>query len=569
MLVVMLVGVSAILLSKFNKSQFTLEDQRRTIQALNQAKEALLGYAARYYDDYPGRYGFLPCPDVDNNVTYAEGVEHGNCAGKNVSSLGRLPWRTLGLPPLYDGARECLWYAVSGPYKNATTDTARTDMLNEDTNGLFEVFRFDGTSLAPLTGNLPENRAVAVIIAPGRALSNQNRAPLDQGVELCGGNYRAYNYLEFTPPNDGSHWCTNPLTQACVNNAFLTKVTPDPDDQIKPSLIATVADRKEWFMTTQDDFSNINDRIVYITRQEIADLIHKRTDFDNNMECLTQVVTHCLVNYAKSNPNFASGDKRLAWPAPTLLPDYRDSGYYDDQAAMVTGRFPNTVNDSNTSIGKGVPVYLITDANFSATQVCNFSAIAATDIGACNSTKVMKPQYLIKCNPNSTDIMILAHCNQKDTQTEAYTREKCKKCEIEDPSPSDEADCAICTSIRRSSNAVEVLRTLWKHWKDHFFYDVATAYRPTATLPIACNNTDTNTNNDCVKFVSKTGVTHYYAAIIKFAGKRVDNQTRNTTPDADTKYDKDNYLEPNSSSTFNDTLYCIEENLTVVPCPFN
>jgi hypothetical protein len=44
--------------------------------------------------------------------------------------MGRLPRKTPGLDALKDGSGECLWYAVSGTYKNSlngvTTNIAAT-----------------------------------------------------------------------------------------------------------------------------------------------------------------------------------------------------------------------------------------------------------------------------------------------------------------------------------------------------------------------------------------------------------------------------------------------------------
>jgi hypothetical protein len=248
LLTIMVLGISAILLSELNtNTDLMLDNQAQTAQVLAQAKEALIGYAASYYDTVSstaisqnGWYGFLPCPDVDNNAAYPEGVEHGNCAGQDKNSLGRLPWRTLGLPPLRDGSGECLWYAISGPYKNATTDAVRTNMLNEDTNGLFEVLRSNGTTTpSTIVGETAQDRAVAVIIAPGKNLSSQNRQTVSD-TEICGGNYTAYNYLDFE-------------NIAHINNANFS----------------TNANTVNEFITAQDNSSPINDKIVYITREEL------------------------------------------------------------------------------------------------------------------------------------------------------------------------------------------------------------------------------------------------------------------------------------------------------------
>jgi len=80
--------------------------EQRTAQALEQAREALIGYAAAYRDRVPASgarensWGFLPCPDLGGGT---EGVAATACGSKDVTVIGRLPWRTLDLPPLRDG----------------------------------------------------------------------------------------------------------------------------------------------------------------------------------------------------------------------------------------------------------------------------------------------------------------------------------------------------------------------------------------------------------------------------------------------------------------------------------
>ncbi|EDN71007.1 conserved hypothetical protein, membrane or secreted [Beggiatoa sp. PS] len=337
-LTIMVLGVSAILLSELNtNTDLMLDDQAQTAQILAQAKEALIGYAVNYYDtvssagiSQEGRYGFLPCPDVDNNVAYPEGVEHGNCVGQDQSSLGRLPWRTLGLPPLRDGAGECLWYAISGTYKNATIDTVRTNMLNEDTNGLFEVLLSDGTTTpSTIVGQTPQDRAIAVIIAPGKRLSSQTRQT-ESDTEICGGNYTATNYLD----SDST---------ANVNNA---------DFSID-------ADTVNEFITTQDNSSPINDQIAYITREELWSYVRKRTDFMENMQTLTRTAAQCIANYPNSLV-----DRRLPWAAPMNLLDYSEDSQYDDQSALLSGRLPDIVKNSNTIINKAnVNLKLMTECS--------------------------------------------------------------------------------------------------------------------------------------------------------------------------------------------------------------
>ena len=74
----------------------TLHREDVTALALQQAKEALIARAA--FDlNHPGS---LPCPDRDNDGV-ADLLAGNNC----FSYIGRLPWKTLGLPDLRDAER--------------------------------------------------------------------------------------------------------------------------------------------------------------------------------------------------------------------------------------------------------------------------------------------------------------------------------------------------------------------------------------------------------------------------------------------------------------------------------
>ena len=106
------------LLPLSESTSIALLNQDKTNQSLQQAKQALIAYAVSYYDNKPGRFGVLPCPDTSSRGLFGEGVAHGSCGGRHIASLGRLPWRTLGIAPLRDADGECLWYAVSGAVKS-------------------------------------------------------------------------------------------------------------------------------------------------------------------------------------------------------------------------------------------------------------------------------------------------------------------------------------------------------------------------------------------------------------------------------------------------------------------
>lgn len=168
---VILIGV--LLSSLAGKSSQNQADEK-SFPALAQAQAALIAYAAGH-PTLPGR---LPCPDVDN-----DGLEDAPCGAVGANQLGRLPWKTLGIPDLRDGSGECLWYAVSGAFKS---NPPNPGPVNSDTNGSFTVRDDQGHTIA--------TNVIAVVIAPGAALSANDRTPV--GATRCGGNITATNYLD-------------------------------------------------------------------------------------------------------------------------------------------------------------------------------------------------------------------------------------------------------------------------------------------------------------------------------------------------------------------------------------
>jgi len=285
---------------------------------LAEAKEALLGYATTWDATHPGEFGFLPCPDLNAGGSTAEGEAHAaNCGVRYRSMLGRLPWRTLGLDPKRTEGGECLWYAVSGSWKAAGAN--QPELLNWDSSGQLRVLAAGGPLIAGATA---ADRPVAVIIAPGSALPGQNRAPLASGTEVCGGNFTAAAYLDQDPLSG-------------ILNAALA-VLPDVVDDLASGMAGASAP---------------NDQMVFITRGDLERRLLARPDVAAKLRQLTLAVTKCIADYGKRNPGGA-GDKRLPWPAPVDLVQYRTAAQYNDTAlGELSGRVPNVVNDSNSRTG--------------------------------------------------------------------------------------------------------------------------------------------------------------------------------------------------------------------------
>jgi hypothetical protein len=191
LLIVLTFGIGA-LLQRANQSDGALWGRREaSTDALQRAKEALIGYAITYRDSNPDEtIGYFPCPDTDG-----DGRSDVPCHAASRAAVGLLPYRTLGLPDLRDAEGNCLWYAVSGAYKDnpkgtATPGTPPTGwaplQLNWDTQGQFRVLDAEDNVLAaPDDAN---GGASVVIFAPNGPLAGQARTPpaVPGQAKICG-----------------------------------------------------------------------------------------------------------------------------------------------------------------------------------------------------------------------------------------------------------------------------------------------------------------------------------------------------------------------------------------------
>ena len=337
-LLILLVLISVVLgyavIAGLNRSADALARAReqKSYAALAQAKQALIAYALTYKDthDAPGGSytvpGFLPCPDLGTGIN-KEGTTALNCGSFLVSAIGRLPWKTLGLDALRDGSGECLWYAVSGTYKYKpngvlSNNTSSNNLMNWDTNGQFNVLDADGSSYlaGSADGTRADTRAVAVIFAPGAALSGQDRGPV-AGAANCGGNYNPAAYLDAA---NG------------IDNSALAK----------PSSPGSVTDASAFIAARQSE--SFNDRLSYITRADIWNAIKQRADFDRKLRALTRRAAECTAMYGTRN-DAGSEDKRLPWAgnvALSALSHYAVDRRYLDVSGNLSGRLAYRINRS-------------------------------------------------------------------------------------------------------------------------------------------------------------------------------------------------------------------------------
>ncbi len=151
-MLLLVVVASLVLVQRLNAAAATSYRLEHSMKSLSRAKEALIGIAAAYPDNYPGEGpGQLPCPDTDDPP---DGSPNPPC-GPN--PIGRLPWQFFGMNDIRDSSGEPLWYAVSNAYRN----NPKTVPLNSNTLGELTV---DGN------GDI-----VAIVFSPGPSLTGQNR----------------------------------------------------------------------------------------------------------------------------------------------------------------------------------------------------------------------------------------------------------------------------------------------------------------------------------------------------------------------------------------------------------
>ena len=237
--------------------------------ALQQAKEALIGYAATYRDTHPGEvFGYLPCPDADGDGNAEAPNTDSNCGAANQVVVGLLPYKTLGLSDLRDASGECLWYAVSPGYKAGMN---KVEPMNWDTRGQIKILDSDRTTVLadPVSGS--DGGAVAVIFAAGPPLSVNTTGRGSNSGNVCGNNGKVNwtAYLESAVFDANGNSTDNPL--------IVTKGTADS--------------------TTSN-----NDQIAWITPRDIFGRVIIRGDFANYINAGITSIYSKLNNAIGSHP---------------------------------------------------------------------------------------------------------------------------------------------------------------------------------------------------------------------------------------------------------------------------
>ncbi|MDH5264011.1 MAG: hypothetical protein OEX21_04560 [Betaproteobacteria bacterium] len=309
--------------------------------ALATAREALISHAtSRPLDEIVGP-GYLPCPDLDDDG-WAEST-CGSLTGETGQwqRLGRLPWKTLGLPDLRDAFGERLWYAVSSKHKgllNCTVSPACLDMGPEAALGTITVrdpagtVIHDGTSPSPYEPG--KGGAVAVVFAPGPALARwagNGVAPVPQTRTCEGGRCDAGGRCLTQPPT---------LTPKCNPENYLDR-SPGPafSDEDNSRFVdrndtaGRPANRDGFIqgpVADHDGRTWVNDRLAVISYDDLMPRVMRR---------VAEEVAACLRAYAGGSGSVG----RYPWAAPLCRGrDPDPARRWSDASGALFGRIPDT-----------------------------------------------------------------------------------------------------------------------------------------------------------------------------------------------------------------------------------
>ena len=322
--VLLLIGAGALIYNLASPGKVEIDKDRITAEALAKAKAALIGYAAGVTDFTGGeRPGDLPCPDLnDSGTPLATGIT--NC-NSQATRIGRLPWKTLGLPDLRDGDGERLWYAVSDNFKDNTRTVCPSPggvagCLNSDARGTITVRNSDGTVVNngnDAYGSFNPSGVIAVIFAPGAILQRQGAiAPQDRSCPA--GSCTAAGVCNVTPYTNVPK--CNPVNYLdVITGAFGTadNATFTDGSATDGFIQGPIRDMTGPVLDTGGNTRGnliVNDRLIVITYQDLMPALQRRVG---------QEVMKCLDDYAATAQN--RGRYPWAVPITTVTPPYNDS----------------------------------------------------------------------------------------------------------------------------------------------------------------------------------------------------------------------------------------------------
>ena len=285
-------AAAAYVLAVLNVSSFQTGQDKKTYQALKDAKTALIAWAVMH----PSVPGLMPYPDRNADPNGYDGLS--DCPGGSTDFshlIGRLPWKAgdyndcnillNGLGNQFmDGGNEALWYAVSKNivhiYSPSGNPVINPSIIDNPPYGKW-IHVYDKNGL------LVSDKVAAVIFAPGPILSDQDRS---------GGVADATNYLDTFNLQAGGGAKSN-----------RTYSSADEDFYIGEDSRGVRSDNPIY-----QQLYYFNDKLVFITINELIDALSKRAAAEAKAQ---------LINYKNSTAIISP------------------SGYYPYASALVYGEY--------------------------------------------------------------------------------------------------------------------------------------------------------------------------------------------------------------------------------------
>lgn len=519
MLVIMIMGSAAFLVSALNSASVKIERDKKTADALAQAKEALIGRAA-IDTTLPGS---LPCP---NNMGGAnDGVADSLSGNDCPDYIGRLPWKTLGLPDLRDSSGAPLWYALSRNFRDNASNT-----LNSDSTGTLAV-----------VGSPSAVNVVAIVFAAGANLGGQSRSDTQTAACATSGstiaqNLCAINYLEGNNANASP--AATPNTQYVATSSSTTQAgaftigimyTIETIGSTNFTLIGAASNTVGLVFTASGVGAGTgtatplnNDQIIYITADQLLPIVEMR---------IAREAKQCLDEYATP-----ANSNKYPWAA-----DVTDTHLRVSKSNVTFGRMPK-----HKAADPDVKAMMTAIAGLElAVNSCKIENNSAnrTALNAAGAALENAAQTVRNNQPTMPAISNTASIPAKSAGVNAENGGMCGDIRA-DPS-GNVVQQRLDTTYAALSNLLSDLiigctllqSSYWNDWKDLLFYKVDSEYAP--------NGSGAGTPSLQIRNAGN------YRATVLMARRAINPQVR-TAPTIAT-----NYLESNNATSTNFMTYKI------------
>jgi hypothetical protein len=328
-----------------------------------------------------------------------DGITDPPCRGVN-AHIGRLPWKTLGLPDLRDGSGERLWYAVSSNFVDNTDLTARPiqclapadpsgGCLNSGTTGYITVRSRIGAVINDGTGT---SAAIAVIIAPGSILNRVDNVSQDRS---CSGDTNVAQCQQTGICTGPSARC-NPINYLDVAQPPVLTVTGATGSAEDNATFAESTTTDGFITGPISDSSGlvrVNDVVMTLTSADVMPTLERRVG---------QELINCLKTYATAN----SG--RYPWAADVSQAPSSYNLAFADGTQFYFGHFPDSLINTRSSSGS-------TMANAWPAAGCNLGTTASAATWWMNWKDLVYYAVAPAYAPNAT--LPLAGCTGSDCLT--------------------------------------------------------------------------------------------------------------------------------------------------------